>query len=115
MGGGAVSRTRKRSAASPEAVTGASAAAERELCQARLVARFDGGPVSEPNGRLAELGAMFGLSAFESNLVAALWTSAYDPAWRGVLCQRGAYEDHLSVLGLSRAFGHAPQVRLASE
>lgn len=93
-------------------------AAEREHWETELRARMQGkaGVAKKLKaGRLARLAEMFGLSAFERDTLAALWTCAYAPQWRTELAARDALPGHVTVLGLARAFGHAPRARLASE
>jgi hypothetical protein len=89
----------------------------REACAAVLRARLEGTPVERPalRSRLDELEQMFGLSAFETDVVAALWTAAYDPAWRATLAAAESGRGHLTVLGLMHAFRHEPRLRLGSE
>src|SRR5688572_33510883 len=68
---------------------------EHEVCAAALHARLDGGGIAAPTPRLAALQELFGLSAFECDVVAALWASAYDATLRAKLAERDELPGHL--------------------
>jgi adenylate kinase family enzyme len=108
---------RARQAAVPPEQVAPSSTPERDACEASLRARFNGQPAASGDAatRLMHLQRLFGLSPFETDVVAALWTTSYSPSWRAELAARDPFAGHLTVLGLSRAFGHPPAVRLASE
>ena len=91
---------------------------ERDYWEAELRARVQGkrSSAKKPRpGRLPRLAALFGLSPYETDVLAVLWTAAYAPQWRAELAARDGLPGHLTVLGVARAFGHVPRVRLPSE
>jgi SpoVK/Ycf46/Vps4 family AAA+-type ATPase len=91
---------------------------EREHWEANLRARFEGkrsAGKKTRHGRLLRVAELFGLGPFEVDLLAVLWTGAYAPQWRAELAAVDVLPGHVTVLGVARAFGHAPRVRLASE
>ena len=116
MGDCAVSASASRRA-EPPAAPAAPEPGAREACAAALRARLDGTSIAVTTAapRLSELQQMFDLSPFETDVVAALWTAAYDGAWRSTLTGRDALPGHLTVLGLAQTLGHEPRVRLGSE
>jgi hypothetical protein len=64
--------------------------------------------------RLLELGELFGLDTFELDVLAALWTAAYDAEWRRDLAQ-GDAGGALTVARIAAALGHGARVRLGAE
>ena len=71
-----------------------------------------------PNeARLHELAERFGLSAFERDVIAVLWTTTYHHEWRAELTASltEALNANLTPLLISRVFGHTPRARLGSE
>ena len=114
----AAAKPKRRDVSAPpppgEAVTGE----ERDYWRAALRARLraESGPLAPPgHSRLRELVELFGLDAFDIDVVAALWTAAYSPAWRAEIAAHDAEARYLTVKAVAAAFGHAPRVRLASE
>lgn len=111
--------------AAPEQLNAAEdpARGERELLADELRGCLEvGTPRSGDSGlplagdsRLARLAQVFGLSTFESDVVAVLWVGAFDPALRAAMCARGSMDLHPTPRGIARWLGHAPRIRLASE
>jgi len=90
---------------------------ERRHWEGELRARVRGTrkPRKAPkDARLLQLALLFGLDAFELDVVATLWTAAYAPDWRAELVQGDAYGVP-SVARIAAIYGHEPRVRLASE
>jgi hypothetical protein len=115
------------------AFEGPRAVSERDLWEETLQRRLRGEcelePVSElasqklqgpgddsalDDGRLARLAELFGLSAFEVDVVAALWTGAYCAPMRAEFASRDV-SGHVTPLAVALALGHAPRIRLSSE
>ena len=90
---------------------------EREVIESALRARIAGDavPALPADSRLAQLAAMFGLSPFETDLVALLWTMACAPSWHAEVASHDPFPGHVTVLGAARALDHPPRPRLASE
>jgi hypothetical protein len=120
MGGGAVN-------AVPEQLASASSSAtERETLATQLRTRLaasltqpagdaeDGLPM-EQGSRLARLAQVFGLSPFESDVVAVLWVGAFDPKLRAAMCAFDRGGLHPTPRGIAQWLRHTPRVRLASE
>jgi hypothetical protein len=86
--------------------------------EAALSARLRGQPLPglapEPS-RLQQLVEIFGLSPYERDVVAVLWTTACAPQWRGEVAGRDVFPGHVTVAGVAHTFGHAACARLSSE
>jgi len=91
---------------------------EREYWEGMLRARLHGEHTAAEalrSSRLIRLADLFGLAPFDLDVMAALWTAAYSPEWRGELGGADPYGSALTVARIAKAFGHPPRVRLASE
>ena len=90
---------------------------ERDVLAAELTARLEGAASSglpvAPHSRLGRLAALFGLSEFETDVVAVLWTTAFDPDLRTALLDRDG--PHLTPRGIAQCCSHPARVRLSSE
>jgi hypothetical protein len=89
---------------------------ERLHEQNRVLAALKGAsvPQTRPEGRLNRLADLFVLDALERDILAVLWTAAYDPALRAALVAREASCGHVTVLLVSGLFGHPLRPRLPS-
>lgn len=90
-------------------------AGERQAHAARLAAALQGRVEPVPAGRLATLGARFGLSPLEADVLAALWVCAYEPGLRLELLRHDPLAAQVGVRPVAPLFGHEPRVRLSSE
>lgn len=88
---------------------------ERDAHAQRLRAQLRGSALPQPQGRLTHLAAIFGLSPFEADVLAALWATAYEPALRQQIVGEEEGASPLIVRLLAQRLGHAVRVRLASE
>jgi hypothetical protein len=89
--------------------------AERAAHRLRIEAMLRREQAALPGGRLEELAGRFNLDALETDILAALWTAAFDPALRTKLAERDAYPDQLTVRCVAGVFNHPLRVHLRSE
>jgi hypothetical protein len=66
------------------------------------------------HGRLAQLSSLFDLSPFESDVIAVLWVTAFDPALRAACLLHDRLNAQITPRVVAAIFGHAPIVRLPS-
>lgn len=76
--------------------------------------REDGRDLEAAHGRLAELAARFDLSAFEADVIAVLWATAFEPALRAACLLQDRFNAQITPRVVAAIFGHAPIVRLPS-
>jgi hypothetical protein len=89
--------------------------AERDRHRDRIIAALRDEATAMPAGRLAELTERFGLSEFESDVLAVLWVAAFEPELRAQIAMRESFAGQITVRLVAALFAHAPRVRLASE
>lgn len=102
-------------AVAPVRAPAAGAATERDAHAARLTAALQGRLEPMPTGRVAVLGARFGLSQLEADVLAVLWVCAYETGLRLELLRHDALAAQVGVRPIAPLYGHAPRVRLSSE
>lgn len=88
---------------------------ELEAHRGRVSAALHGEPLPLPAGRLQSLVPRFGLSEFETDVLALLWVCAYDPELRAQVVTRETYAAQVTVRLAAKLFGHPVRVRLSSE
>lgn len=92
---------------------------ERQAQRLRILARLQHQAATAQQGiasaRLDALAELFGLSTFEVDVLAVLWTGAYDPELRARLASREPYSAQITVRLVADFFAHESRVRLASE
>jgi hypothetical protein len=88
---------------------------ERDAQALRLRALLRGEEPAPPTGRLSRLVSTFGLAPFEADVLALLWTAAYEPALRQQLMGDEEGGCQVTVRLVARRLGHAARVRLSSE
>jgi hypothetical protein len=75
---------------------------------------IDGADDRPAHGRLAQLSALFDLSPFETDAIALLWATAFDPELRAACLLRDRLNAQITPRVVAAIFGHPPVVRLPS-
>ena len=96
-------------------VAGEPPASDRAAESARLAAALAGKAVPARSDRVQALAERFQLSALEADVVSALWACAGDPLLFARIAALDPVQGQVTLLSLSRLFGHDERPRLPSE
>jgi hypothetical protein len=86
-----------------------------DVIASRLLGEGDTETPTSAQTRLGFLASLFDLSAFETDAIAVLWTTAFDPELRAAFLRRDRLNAQITPRVIAEVFGHRAIVRLPSE